>query len=321
MALAITVIGAEIKGRSKAKAQTLVHQHLAKNTRAPKKARTLTSQDLAHLFCLHRSLSTALSGHDKKLLKTEMVDGVALVQMLAPEGQFPWGTRIFEHRINPLLIQQLNEALDFAESEGAQALVVAGEGRFFCNGMDLQYISMPENVKRSTQIQTDAEMLMGRILTLGMPTVAAINGHFTAAGAMLGLAFDQRVMPSDSKALFFVPGIDIGLVYSKGMTALMKAKLPQPLWNDAMCMSKRYQSAELLRHGVVNDSPLSSELVTKAMELASSLKCKGKDEKTRATMHGIKRNLYEDAVIALGKDVVDMGFESGTFDATGRAKK
>ena len=28
---------------------------------------------------------------------------------------------------------------------------------------------------------------MARILTFPLPTVAAINGHFTAAGAMLGL--------------------------------------------------------------------------------------------------------------------------------------
>ena len=36
------------------------------------------------------------------------------------------------------------------------------------------------------------------ILTFGVPTVAAINGHITAGGAMLGLAFDKRLMPADS---------------------------------------------------------------------------------------------------------------------------
>ena len=37
------------------------------------------------------------------------------------------------------------------------------------------------------------------ILTLGMPTVAALNGHITAGGAMLGLSFDKRLMVADSK--------------------------------------------------------------------------------------------------------------------------
>jgi len=261
----------------------------------------------------------ATAGDDIELLNTEIVDGVALVRMLAPEGQFSWGTRIFEHRINPLLMKQVNAALDTAEREGAQALVVAGEGRFFCNGMDLQYISA--NVNESTAIQTDAEKLLSRILTMGIPTVAALNGHFTAAGAMLGLSFDKRVMPLDSKGLFFVPGIDIGLVYSAGMTELMKAKMPQPLWNDVLCMAKRYQSKELMQHGVVDATPPASELISTAMEMATALKSKGKDEKTRETMRGIKRNLYKEAVASLGQEVEDMGFASGTFDATGRAKK
>merc|ERR1712039_645012 len=109
-------------------------------------------------------------------------------------------------------------------------------------------------------LQTEAELLLSRILTLKVPTVAALNGHFTAAGAMLGLAFDVRVMPSDGKGLFFVPGIDIGLVYSAGMTELMKAKMPQPIWRDVLCFGQRYTCAELLTHGVIDAAPSASEL-------------------------------------------------------------
>merc|ERR1719215_2461963 len=117
--------------------------------------------------------------------------------------------------------------------------------------MDLPYIS--KNVADSTQVQTEAERLLSRILTFRTPTVAALNGHFAAAGAMLGLAFDVRVMPSDGKGLFFVPGIDIGLVYSEGMTELMKAKLPLHTWTDVVSFGKRYVCDELLKAGIVNE--------------------------------------------------------------------
>merc|ERR1712039_743502 len=196
---------------------------------------------------------------------------------------------------------QVNEALDAAEEAGVQALVVTGEGRFFSNGMDLQYIAA--NVDQSTQIQTDAEKLLARILGLGVPTVAAINGHFTAAGAMFGLAFDVRVMPSD------------------GMTELMKAKMPQPVWNDCLCFGKRYTCKELHEYGVVNAAPPTAELMPTAMEIAKELTNKGKDAKQRETMKGIKRNLYKSAFEVLGKKVDDMGFATGTFSATGRAAK
>jgi len=261
----------------------------------------------------------AAAGTDISLLKTEMVDNVAVVTLLSPEGVFPWGTRIQEHRINRALITQLNAALDAAETDHVEALVVTGEGRFFCNGMDLQYISA--NIDQSTSIQTDAEKLLSRILTLPVPTVAALNGHWTAAGAMLGLAFDVRVAPSGGRGLFFVPGIDIGLVYSAGMTALMKAKLPQPMWTDVLCFGKRYGCDDLINHGVAMAAMSSDELLSGAISVAEGLQSKGKDEKTRQTLHGIKKNLYHEAVAVLGKDVEDMGFAQGTWDATGRPRK
>jgi len=255
-----------------------------------------------------------------ELLTTELVDGVAVVTLHSPAGQqLPWGTRVLEHRINRILLEQVNAALDAAEEQEAQAVVVIGEGKFFCNGLDLQYISA--HPADATKVQTEAERLLSRILTFRTPTVAAINGHFAAAGAMLGLAFDMRVMPADSTGLMFVPGIDIGLVYSPGMTELLKSKLPQPLWNDVLCFGRRLQCPDLLQHGVVNVAPTAADLRSRAIEVAAGLKSKGKDQKTRDTLHGIKQNLYKDAVVMLGQDVEDMGFAEGTWDPTGRASK
>lgn len=285
-----------------------------------------TRSGFARLSSLARPRHAPLAGlagrffsSERPLLKTEVVDKVAVVTMLSPEEHFDWGTRIKEHRINPMLIKQVSAALDAAAEQECQALVVTGEGKFFCNGMDLQYISA--NVAQSTRIQADAENLMKRILTLNIPTVAALNGHFTAAGAMFGLCFDQRVMAADGRGLFFVPGIQIGLVYSAGMTELMKAKMPQPIWNDVLCMGSRFTCKELHERALVNAAPSGDGLLDAAMEIAHELKSRGKDAKTRETMAGIKQNLYKDAAAALGSDVQDMGFASGTWDATGRAAK
>jgi enoyl-CoA hydratase/carnithine racemase len=67
--------------------------------------------------------------------------------------------------------------------------------------------------------------LMAKILCFPVPTIAAINGHFCAAGGMMGLCFDYRIMNSE-KGFFFVPGVDLGIVYSPFQTAMMMAKLP-----------------------------------------------------------------------------------------------
>ena len=62
---------------------------------------------------------------------------------------------------------------------------------------DLKWIEA--NPGKPTQdLQVAAERLMARILTFPLPTVAAINGHFTAAGAMLGLRFEMPPSPHRS---------------------------------------------------------------------------------------------------------------------------
>mmetsp|Transcript_8387 Transcript_8387/g.10064 ORF Transcript_8387/g.10064 Transcript_8387/m.10064 type:complete len:162 (+) Transcript_8387:98-583(+) len=115
---------------------------------------------------------------------------------------FPWGTAIKEHRINPTAIEALHQALDCVLESDFRAVVVTGEGRFFCNGLDLQWIDA--NPSRGEELQLMTEKLLARLLVFPLPTIAGVNGHMCAAGAMLGLAFDYRIM-IDNKNWFFIP--------------------------------------------------------------------------------------------------------------------
>jgi len=67
----------------------------------------------------------------------------------------------------------MNKALDEVEkSTGAAALITTGEGKFFSNGLDLNWDGM-----NPTFIRTFVEGLFLRILTFPIPTIAAINGY------------------------------------------------------------------------------------------------------------------------------------------------
>eukprot|EP00658_Telonema_sp_P-2_P014376 TRINITY_DN15468_c0_g1_i5.p1 TRINITY_DN15468_c0_g1~~TRINITY_DN15468_c0_g1_i5.p1 ORF type:complete len:270 (+),score=87.70 TRINITY_DN15468_c0_g1_i5:216-1025(+) len=242
----------------------------------------------------------------------ELKDGgkIAVVTMEG-KGELPWGTNAAEHRVNPDMVAGLNEALDAALADSEiQVVVVTGEGKFWSNGVDLKWIAA--NPNQADELQQSFERLLARIVTFPLPTIAAINGHFVAGGAMLGLAFDYRV--AATRGLFFVPGIDIGLVYSPGMTALMVAKTPRSMHRDMIVYGKRYGFPELLENNVVDDvAPQAHLLLRNTFALAAKVAPKGSSPQYRRTMSAIKTNLYSTAVDALSvynAETSGMGFQN-----------
>ena len=103
-----------------------------------------------------------------------------------------------ENRFNLSFLAELNAALDEAErASEPTALVITGEGRFFSNGLDLAWMS-GEGKERAGEVVTGMMRVFARILASGLPTVAALNGHAFAGGAMLALACDFHVSTSRS---------------------------------------------------------------------------------------------------------------------------
>lgn len=130
----------------------------------------------------------------------EIRDGVALLTLVATEGSHPWGTLREEHRWNPLLIRALTSALDEVEVAGDQvnALVLANEGKFWSNGLDLKYleshgVTIDSLGGQKSPVDGLTDLIL-RVLCFPVPTIAAFSGHWCAAGAMFGLAFDCRIM-------------------------------------------------------------------------------------------------------------------------------
>ncbi|KAH9252947.1 hypothetical protein BASA81_009103 [Batrachochytrium salamandrivorans] len=261
------------------------------------------------------------------LLKVEVVEGrVCLVTLLNDyngQPQFPWGTSVAEHRLNFLLMGELNAALDLALSNPeVSSVVVTGQGKFFSNGMDLQFLDA--HLQQANAMQKQAELLLARLLGFPLPTVAAINGHFCAAGAMFGLAFDFRIMTT-TRGLFFVPGVDIGLAYSPGMTSLLKSKLPVHMHVDMICFAKRYTAKDLLEEKLLFAvAPTAEEVVRVGLQHALMLTGKTRflGPKYRDTLGRIKQNTFADTLALLLDEttVFAMGFEAQAWGDGGRSR-
>jgi len=197
-----------------------------------------------------------------------------------------------ENRLHPRLLSGLESILDAVERDDAPtALVLTGSGKFFSNGLDLEY--MAANPEEAEAILARVHALYGRLLGLGVPTVAAINGHAFAGGAMLALSCDLAVMRSD-RGYFCLPEADLGLPFTPGMNALLTARLSPPTAHRAMVTGHRFTGTEALAAGIVTDIAPEHEVLDRAVALAAGLAAK-----SRPAVAAIKRGMYGDVIGAL----------------------
>lgn len=195
-----------------------------------------------------------------------------------------------ENRFSPDWLDAVNAALDEVEKDG-QALVTTGVGKFYTNGLDLDWLMA--NGERTQWYVNRVQQLFGRVLTLPVPTVAAVNGHAFGAGSMLAVAHDYRVM-RDDRGYFCFPEVDIRIPFTAGMAALIQAKLLPQTAVTAMTTGHRYGGQEALAAALVDDVAAEAEVVNAAVAKVQPLL--GKDP---STLGAIKSTMYTNVLAAL----------------------
>lgn len=201
-----------------------------------------------------------------------------------------------ENRFSRAFIDGFHEALDSVQQvEGPNALVTVGTGKFYSNGLDLEWLG-----SHSDQFESYLKSIHGmyaRLLTFPMPTVAAINGHAFAGGGMLALAHDFAVMRTD-RGYFCLPEVDLGMSFTPGMSALIQARLSATVAHEAMITGRRYSAEEARAAGIVQHTAIEAEVLPEAVALAASLAGKS------GTVTGkIRTGLYGPALAALNGPV------------------
>ena len=190
-----------------------------------------------------------------------------------------------ENRFNRSFVDAFHAALDEVSAiDGSVALVTVGEGKYFSNGLDLEWL-MADGAT-DTGFIDDVHRMLHRVLTLDMITVAAINGHAFAGGAMLATAFDQRIMRED-RGFWCLPEVDLGLPLTTEMYDGLAAHLPRPALAEAALTGRRYTGPEALAAGIVTEVAPEAEVFERAVAVAASMA--GKD---RTVIAAHKRLLY-----------------------------
>jgi enoyl-CoA hydratase/carnithine racemase len=198
-----------------------------------------------------------------------------------------------DNRFRDEAIAGWNAALDEVEAaEGAKALVSTGAGKFFSNGLDLDW-AFRERKDDFPDYILEVLAILGRVLTLPCNTVSACNGHAFGAGALLALAHDFRLMRED-RGFFCMPEIDMKAYLHPGMTAILAARLLPQTAHEVITTGRRYGGGEAKAAGIVEEALPEAALLPRALELAGGLA-----GKAHPTMKRLKSDLYPHVLAAL----------------------
>jgi len=206
-----------------------------------------------------------------------------------------------ENRFSRNFISAMNEALDTVEkSDGPAALVtIGGEEKFYSNGLDLDWM-MGDGMAEAPEFIKSVLKFLGRVMAFPVPTAAAMNGHAFAAGAMLALAHDFRVMRAD-RGYFCLPEVDINIPFAPGMTALINSRLTPNVFRDLMLTGVRIGGMQAKGLGIVDEAVPADKVLSQAIACVAPLA-----GKNRHTYQAIKRGMYAEALALLEAGVTNV---------------
>jgi len=197
-----------------------------------------------------------------------------------------------ENRFHPEWIAAVDTALEEVEqAEGPRALVTTAVAKFYSNGLDLDWLAC--HADQSADYIASVQRLFARLLSLPVVTVAAVQGHAFAAGAMLTLAQDFRVMRAD-RGFWCLPEVNINIPFTPGMAALIQAKLAPQSAHIAMITGARYGGNDAQTAGIVDQAVPEHDVLDTAVGLARAHVDKAGD-----TLATIKARMYGPALATL----------------------
>jgi enoyl-CoA hydratase/carnithine racemase len=197
-----------------------------------------------------------------------------------------------ENRFHPDRLSAITEALAEVEAADApKAVVTTGAGKFYSNGLDLDFMSSNPDAAESNL--RDVHALFARVLAFPAPIVAAAQGHCFAAGAMLALAHDLIVMRSD-RGYFCLPEVDLGIPFTAGMNALIRARLPISTAHEAMTTARRYGGEDARTAGIVAATAGEGRVLDAAVAIAEE-----RAAKAGPVFGAIKARLYAEVIAEL----------------------
>jgi methylglutaconyl-CoA hydratase len=226
-----------------------------------------------------------------RTLEVDVKDCVATIWLNRPEVR---------NALNETVIAELDEALtSLGACDDIRVIVLAGRGKAFCAGADLQWMQRMAAYSTSEN-EADAMRLAAMLRTLYQcpkPTIARVHGPAYAGG--MGLAAACDLVVASTNAEFCLSEVRIGLVPATISPYVVQA-LGVRAARRYMLTAERIGAAEAHRIGFVHEVREPDEIDSTIDQLAMSLRMAGPAAlaQTARLIHQVANRPVEDELVA-----------------------
>jgi enoyl-CoA hydratase len=171
----------------------------------------------------------------------EFRDGAAIMTLNRPEAL---------NALSFAILGEISRVFDKVATSKARVLLIRGAGdKAFCAGADIKELRHRDLIAQK-QGAKFGQSVFARLPSLGMPSVALINGYAFGGGLELALACTFRL--ALAKAKMGLPEIKLGLIPGYGGTQRLPRMIGEARALEMIMTGRTIDAAEALQIGLVN---------------------------------------------------------------------
>jgi len=192
---------------------------------------------------------------------TESASGVMTITMNRPDKR---------NALCPLLIEELTEAFNEAETSDCGVLILTGAGPAFCAGLDMENLETM-HARTADENRRDSENMARVLRTLyefPKPVIAAVNGPAIAGGMSLATIPDFTLATPESK--FGYNEVRVGFVPAIAASFLLR-QVGEKRTRELLLTGRLMKAQEALNIGLITQIVAAEELLQTAQALAQTL--------------------------------------------------
>lgn len=173
---------------------------------------------------------------DEVQVKAERDGAVRVIVLNRPEKR---------NALSPAMFDALIEAFEAEPPPEARVVLIRGEGRVFCAGVDLS-----ERIRNGWPQVSPLVRLCEAIRTYPLPVVAAMQGDAVAGGAMLTLHCDLIIAAEGARLA--MPLAQLGIAPPWVLTSRTIDRAGPALGRDLVLLGNPVSAERLAQHNVIN---------------------------------------------------------------------